>query len=261
MKMDRRRFLKISAVTAGGLVVVGGGGAIYAMSRDTDLIALYVEAAQEVFAARFGDDAEIILEDTWQEYETLLPDLPYIGGEENFNTENLLMAAYCLAMYRVLKARGRTIEEVGMTIYETAEAIFGYPKWLLGVIGSLKYGKSYEKQLREQAAESQKRQYAGDWVFSFIEGDGEELDYGLDFTECGICKFYRAQGADELTPYMCLSDYVSSKAFNRGLVRYKTLAEGAEVCDFRYKKGRETFVYPLRDGWPPKFLNEETGQS
>ncbi|MBW1717455.1 MAG: L-2-amino-thiazoline-4-carboxylic acid hydrolase, partial [Deltaproteobacteria bacterium] len=70
-----------------------------------------------------------------------------------------------------------------------------------------------------------------------------------------ICKFYRAQGADELAPYLCLSDYVVSDAFDRGLVRYKTPAEGAEVCDFRYKKGRETFVNPLSKGWPPKFLN------
>jgi len=49
-----------------------------------------------------------------------------------------------------------------------------------------------------------------------------------------------------------------SCAFDRGLVRHKTIAEGAEVCDFRYKKGRETFVYPLRDGWPPQFINKES---
>jgi len=91
-------------------------------------------------------------------------------------------------------------------------------------------------------------------VCTFVEGDGETFDYGLDVTECGICKFYHAQGADELAPYMCLSDYVVSRAFGRGLVRYKTIAEGAEVCDFRYKQGRETFVYPLRNGWPPKFM-------
>jgi hypothetical protein len=121
----------------------------------------------------------------------------------------------------------------------------------------LKYGKKNQERWREQAAESQKRQYPGDWVFTFVEGDGKEFDYGLDFTECGICKLYHAQGADELTPYLCLMDDVVSKAFDRGLVRHKTLAEGADVCDFRYKAGRETFVYPLRDGWPPQFLNEE----
>ena len=60
---------------------------------------------------------------------------------------------------------------------------------------------------------------------------------------------------------MCLSDEVVSRAFNRGLVRYKTIAEGAETCDFRYKRSRETFVYPLRDGWPPQFMNEQAEQS
>ncbi len=36
------------------------------------------------------------------------------------------------------------------------------------------------------------------------------FDYGLDVTECGIVRFYHAQDADELAPYMCLSDCVVS---------------------------------------------------
>lgn len=253
MKTNRRTFLKISAAAAGGVVVLGGGALCALSRRSTDLLALYREAAKEVFAARFGESAQVLLAATWGEYQALLPELPYIGGEENFNTENLEMAAYCLAMYRALQARGQRLEQVGRILYETAEAIFSYPKWALEAMGRLKYGKSYEKTLRVQAAQSQQGQYSGDWVFSFVEGDGREFDYGLDFAECGICKLYRAQGCDELTPYLCLSDEVSSRMFNRGLVRYKTLAEGAEVCDFRYKRGRETWVYPLREGWPPKF--------
>lgn len=100
---------------------------------------------------------------------------------------------------------------------------------------------------------TQLRRYPGDWVADYLEGDGGEFDYGLDITECGICKFYHQQGADELAPYLCLSDYVLSDALGRGLVRCQTLAEGDPVCDFRFKRGRETYVEPLRDGWPPKF--------
>jgi len=160
-------------------------------------------------------------------------------------------------MYQVLKAEGQTVEEVGKVIYDTFEAMADYPKWLLRLVGSLKYNEKYVSQLKEAVAKTQELRYPGDWVATFIEGNGEGFDYGIDITECGIYKFYRAQGADELAPYLCLSDYVVSDAFERGLVRYKTLAEGAEVCDFRYKKGRETFVNPLREGWPPKFLNGE----
>ena len=160
-------------------------------------------------------------------------------------------------MYRVLKARGQTTEEVGKIIYEAFEATVDLPGWLCGVVGRLKYGKKNEERWRAQAGESQKHQYPGDWVFTFVEGDGQEFDYGLDFTECGICKYYHTQGADELTPYLCLMDGVVSKSFGLGLVRHMTLAEGADICGFRYKAGRETFLYPLRDGWPPKFLNEK----
>ncbi len=38
-----------------------------------------------------------------------------------------------------------------------------------------------------------------------------------------------AINSQELAPYMCLSDYVVSKAFDRGLVRHETIAEGGEM--------------------------------
>jgi len=251
MKVDRRRFLKTSAIAVGALAV--GGGACYVASRQlAPGLDDVVEAAINVYTARFGDDlAATLLEDTWRAYEAL--EIPHIGGEENLNTQNLNYSAYTLAMYQVLKPRGQTVEDVGRMIYELYEAMTDYPRWLLRLIGRLKYGTSYQERWKEQAARSQQCQYPGDWVFTYVEGDGEEFDYGLDFTECGIYKLYHAYDADELTPYMCLSDEVVSRAFDRGLVRYTTIAEGAEKCDFRYKRDRETFVAPLRDGWPPVF--------
>jgi len=189
-----------------------------------------------------------------QEFESIIPKIPYIGGDENLNTMNLIMASSCLATYRTLKAHGKSVEEIGKIIYEMCETLVDYPKFILRLIGRLKYGKRYEKKIREWATESQKRQYPGDWVSAFVEGNGREFDYGFDMTQCGILRFFHAQGADEITPYMCVSvDGIFSKAFNRGLVRTMTLAEGYDRCDFRYKRGRETFLLPLKDGWPPQF--------
>ena len=79
-----------------------------------------------------------------------------------------------------------------------------------------------------------------DFVFTFVEGDGRELDYGTDIIECGIIKFFRTQNAEELVPYICVLDFPMSRAFNRGLIRTMTLAEGADKCNFRYKKDRKT---------------------
>jgi hypothetical protein len=211
--------------------------------------------SRKVLVPHFGEDrTDAILRDVRREYETIIPKLPYIGGENNINTTFLIMSAGCLAIYKVLKDHDMTAEQIGKTIFEMVEArAYAYPKFFLRLVGKLKYGKKYEQYLKEQAAQSQRRQYRGDWVFTFIEGDRKEFDYGLDFTECGACKLFHDHGADELAPYFCLPDFVFSKAFNRGLVRSMTLAEGYDRCDFRYKRGRETFLAPLRNGWPPQF--------
>jgi hypothetical protein len=246
----------LCAATAGTAIV--GGGAGYALLRDPDPLSDFYASTQQVLGTRFGQSrAKKLVQDIRREYEGLVPEVPYIGGEGNMFTEWLTYGVYYLAVYRVLKPLGQTVEQVGRTIYETYEMMADRPQWLIRLVGGLKYGEGYVERLRAAAAESQLRRYPGDWVSTFVEGDGETFDYGLDITECGIFKFYHAQGADELAPYMCLSDYVLSCAFDRGLVRYKTVAEGAEVCDFRYKQGRETFVYPLRNGWPPQFIDQE----
>ena len=234
----------------------------YYISKKSELVEGHDKASKslrKILKSRFNNnDTNTILMEARQEFESIIPTIPYIGGDKNFNTKNLIMASSCLATYRVLKAHGRSMEEIGRLIYEMCEVLVDYPKFILRLIGRLKYGKRYERKIKEWATESQKRQYPGDWVSTFVDGDGREFDYGFDITECGILKFFHAQSADEITPYICVSmDGVFSKAFNRGLVRTMTLAEGYDRCDFRYKRGRETFLLPLKDGWPPQFRKHE----
>lgn len=228
------------------------------MFKESDPLGPFFKATQKVLSARFGDDvAAALITETKQAYKDLCPKIPFIGGKENMFTEWLNYGAYYLAMYQALSARGHNIDDVGTLIFQTYKVMADYPQWFLSIVGRFKYGKKYEEKLKAAAAASQQRQYPQDFVASFIEGDGKNFDYGLDITECAICKLYSAHGAEKLARYMCLSDYVVSKAFKRGLVRYETIAEGDGKCDFRYKKGRETFVYPLRKGWPPKFKNNK----
>jgi hypothetical protein len=256
--MNRRKFLKISA--AGAALI--GGSAVYTMLKESDPLSPFHNATQKVFNERFGDDLSAkVMAETKNAYAALRPRVPYIGGEANIFTEWLDYGAYYLALYQALSARGHTEDDVGRLVFNTYEVMADYPGWFLKIVGHFKYGRSYQDKLRRAAAISQKRHYPGDFVLSFVEGDGENFDYGLDITECGICKLYSAHGAEKFSRYMCLSDFVISKAFNRGLVRFETIAEGGKRCDFRYKKGRETFVFPLREGWPPRFIDSDTGAS
>ena len=255
--MNRRKFLKISTITFGATLI--GGGAFHIIFKDSDPLSPFYDATLKVYKKLFGDNlSATLIKETKQAYENILPEIPYIGGKENIFSEWLNYGAYYLGVYQALSAHGHKLADIGKIIFDTYETMADYPKWFLSIVGQLKYGRKYEDKLRQAAAASQKRKYPGDFVSYFVEGNNEEFDYGLDITECGICKLYGAYGVDKLSRYMCLSDYVISKAFNRGLVRYKTIAEGAEKCDFRFKKGRRSFVYPLREGWPPHFLDAET---
>ncbi len=203
---------------------------------------------KELYVSRFGDKlADTIGIEIRREYEHLLPQLPYIGGTRNFMTRILVACAGYLAIYKVLKGRGMPTEEIGRFIYDTSEVWFNkYPAAILHLVGKFGFTRFSIEGMKRAATESQRRLYPGNWVYTAIEGNGQEFDYGMDFTECAICKLYHAHRADEITPYVCSLDYITSEAFGQGAMRTMTLAEGAEKCDFRYKKGGPTRI---KVGW------------
>jgi hypothetical protein len=135
-----------------------------------------LKRARKVFVANFGDElTDRILEDTRREYEALIPEVPY-WGKDNMMIEFLIGSSYCLAIYRVLKKHDKSVAEIGKIIYEMAEGRLGrVPSPVLRVYGKLKYGKSYRERLKKQAIVSQKKQYPGDYVFTYIEGGREAI--------------------------------------------------------------------------------------
>ena len=202
-----------------------------------------VRRVEHVFTDRYGKAAaQTTIAEARQEFANLIPNLPNIGEKQPF-TQFLVFTAWLLAMYRVLQRRGATIEEVGRLVYQVSEAfIQRYPRPLRRLLGSVRFSRRSLERLEKRAAESQERLYPGDYVFRFVPGNGEEFDYGIDYVECGTCKFLQANGAPELSPYLCATDRLYSETFGWGLARTTTLAEGAPRCDFRYTKGRPTRV-------------------
>ncbi len=202
-------------------------------------------AVKEVLAAEYGQgDAEDITREIRRQYASLIPQIPYIGGKRNQLTENLIGTTSSLAVFKVLRARGETTEHIGKLHQQMVEThLSSLPTWrfrLMRAVLSTRLGQVVMKRmLKRAAAASQRREYAEGFVFHIVEGDGKTFDFGIDYTECAIVKFFRAQGADEFTRYVCLYDYPHSRLSGTGLVRTMTLAEGAEKCDFRFRIGAE----------------------
>jgi hypothetical protein len=202
-----------------------------------------VSRVREAFVCRYGEEpANTMIREARQEYEALIPELPYLGAKEPF-TRFIISTGWYLALYRVLKRHGGTVEEAGQLVYDLSkELLRAYPGFLRRVFGHRTFSRRYLRRLRQRAAESQERRYPEDYVFVVVEGNGAEFDFGVDYTECAVCKFLSKQGSPELAPYVCAVDEVSSDAFGWGLRRTMTLAEGQEKCDFRFKRGGETRV-------------------
>ncbi|MFN2224751.1 MAG: alpha/beta fold hydrolase [Anaerolineae bacterium] len=231
-----------------------------------DAIREVVEAAQDRVFALFEEHAQnarpvlerhygqrlagALLEEAREQVEQLLPQIPDIGGDDNPMTHHLRRATTSLALYRAMKAHGKTAEETGRILYEA----------VVDAVGALPFSPAgppapeFIRQRKEEARRSQERRYPGDWVWAFVEGDGQGFDYGYDFYECGVQKYYRAQGADELLPYFCFLDFVTTRASGRVLMRTGTLAEGADRCDFRFRSAGQD------DEWPPPFPPEPSSR-
>ena len=155
----------------------------------------------------------------------------------------LLPASRYLAVYRTFQNHGRTIEEVGRLVYEIGEAEFrAIPSWVRRVIGILWFSRWFRKRLQRRVLQSQEREYSGGYVLAYIEGKGQDFDYGVDYIECASCKFLNEQDAAGLGPYVCAVDKVASEMLGWGLRRTMTIADGGERCDFRFKEGGETYV-------------------
>ena len=192
-----------------------------------------------------GQAAQAIAADAKRRFEALLTAMPDIGGQANRNLPFLVMAGWLTALYQAMREKGFVARDAGRLLYDlNATDWSALPRQRAQAMGAVLFSPPYRDELEKWAANSQKRQYPGDWVGRVVPGDGKNFDLGYDYTECGAVKFFKAQGVPEVAPYYCLNDFLAAKAQDTGLVRHGTLAQGDALCDFRYKRGR-----PVTQNW------------
>lgn len=212
-----------------------------------------VKAAKEVVSPIYENSiVENIVQQAQIELENILSRLPYVGGDKAPFTSLMIQSAETIAFYKACNSINLSEREMGKIIYEIAEtsaqSISSIKKWLYRKAIFSKRMKNY---WRKWLLESQTHMYPENWVGVFVEGDGNNYDYGINFIECGWLKLVKEEGAEEIAPYACLCDYARMRAVEVGFKRTKTIAAGADMCDFRFIK-----EYQTPKGWPPEDLVE-----
>jgi len=187
---------------------------------------------------RVGDEGlDAMVAETRAEYEAVIDRLPWIGGSANPRSFSLYGSAFWLALWRVLEPRGLTLDEARGLFCEIFKAYWSrYPRVLAHLYGRVRMGPANQKKVRRLALASQERTNPDDYVSRFVPGEPGRFDFGIDFVECAIIKFLRAEGAEELAPVLCELDWPHTELIGIELMRTTTLAEGGERCDFRFRR-------------------------
>ena len=196
-----------------------------------------MRAAEKVLQNRYEGDVVVqVLEETQEEFERLIPEIPYVGGRSNPSTDLLINTAGILAFHRVLKRRGVPGEEFAEVLQaSTITYMESYPVWIRSLMGRIWMSRWLRRFMHRRARISQQRRYVGDFVYEVVPKNGG-YEWGIDYLECAIVKFLHSQGESDLMDYMCELDYVMFPALGVNLERTETIAQGCERCDFRFKQ-------------------------
>ena len=207
---------------------------------------------------KFNDKkSEELMSQMKAEFEKILPDIPYIGGQKNPLTLVLVKCMSDLAIFRTLEKIGFSFREIGEFHYNYVITAHNLRKEALEKAGRdpSEYPfdpvhMDYQKKLTE---DSQMKLYPDDWVMDFVEGggEGESFEWGWDIQECSVQKAYKKLGDEKYLPFICLGDYYEAEGLGYGFFRDQTLGFGAPLCTHRFVKD-----YKSPRAWPPDDLEE-----
>ena len=183
-----------------------------------------------------------IRQQVMDEFETVLTQMPYVGGEASRMSDFFMRLMGFMAISRVLRRHGVPLPVIGEIERETYKAqLLTVPEAERLDAGRQFMSPENQAVLREQAATSvtdrHRTAFPGDFVYDFVEpGPGDDFDFGINYTACGFCKFAAQHGDKDILPNLCGLDFDAYAARGIRLHRTQTLAGGASHCDFRFSR-------------------------
>jgi len=209
--------------------------------KDFDSTVVLIKAS---LVERYGQEfASTLQREVREEYEKLIPEIPYIKGlRARLLNSFLLITAQEFAAYKAMKKLGKPPGEAWELCHEALRfRMAEIPRWKRWLLRRFMFSRLVRKIVARRARQQQKVQF-GDFKIEYIMGEGDEFDFGVNYLQCGNYNFVKRNGGEEFAPYVCMSDIVLSEAMGWGLIRTQTLADGCPHCDFRFKKGAATQI-------------------
>jgi len=192
---------------------------------------------------KFYPDYQAILEGIRAEFQQLEPDLSFSKSSRNPIDRRILLCGVFLALIRVLDQRGEPFEKIQILCLEVAQRMVAPRNKIHLKLKSLtgKFASSvfFQAMVRLFLADKVSQKGHPDGFRAKILFDKKEtfgLGYGVDILECGICKLFQKHQSGQFAKILCEVDHLTSRISGLELVRTGTIANGAEKCDFRFRK-------------------------
>lgn len=198
--------------------------------------------------ARYGEEFANTLEtEAHQQYEELIPEIPYIRGPRAKLLNNfLLISAQELAVYKAVAEQGKSPGEAWELCHEALRLrLAQFPHWKRRLMRRFMFSGLVRRIVARRALKKEKHRF-GDFEIEYVVDGEDEFDFGVNYLQCGNYKFVAEHGGEAFAPYVCMSDIALSEAMGWGLIRTQTLADGCPHCDFRFKKEAETQISSKR---------------
>ncbi|NIJ54194.1 L-2-amino-thiazoline-4-carboxylic acid hydrolase [Dyadobacter arcticus] len=150
--------------------------------------------------------------------------------------------AYFLSLIQTLESKNQSfdlIKEICLEItYDYVSPKNSFQKWLKKIparIIGLKISKIALKIFKKKIG---KTGHPDGFRAEIITDKNETfgLGYGVNILECGICKLFQKHNASKYASILCEVDKLTSELAGLELIRTSTIAYGAEICDFKWKR-------------------------
>jgi len=241
--LTRREFLIIGGVSLGTTIVASSIAFVGCAKKRSEVdihrdgIIDYQKLSRPKIDELLGaENYDRCCEAMLREYDQFAPRLPLINGKKNRNTF-YASAPFMLSLYRALLGEFAFRQDKALDILNKVTSYKVLKDWenrtITRFVMSHAAGSEFFRKLALKGFQWEGEEEYG-WAAEFPESDAY---IAINITRCGLVKWFREQGAPEIAPIACKGDFVWAE-FMTGLklVRTKTLAEGYDICDFRYVK-------------------------
>lgn len=191
---------------------------------------------------RYPAQAETLVAELDARYAILKEEVAFAKKSANPVDRRLDFTACFLALVQVLEKQGEPFEEIREICLEITHE-YVRPKnavqaWLkrlpVKIIGS-PLGSLLTNFMKKK---TEKLGHPDGFRTKMVTDPAQTfgLGYGMDILECGICKQFQKHGMQRYATILCEVDKLTSALAGLEMVRSSTIANGAEKCDFRWRK-------------------------